>query len=360
MGYENRKELYEKLQDIRCRPVIAYVTSIRPGMSGQMAQDCIPYIIEQIESISQEYFAVDFLIISNGGDPIAAQRIVSILRERFDSISVLVPYVAFSAATVLALGADEIIMHPYSNLGPVDPQLTVAHPNRQSSIAFSSEDIRNYIEFVKNDLGMTDQSSLAKALESLTSEVGALSMGSSKRSQQLTLSLSEKMLMTHMDDKGRAATIAQILNSNFFHHGYAVSRAEAKEIGLQVTEPNTDVETILWDIWKDFDAEMNCSQPFDPNSEALRNIKKMPALECVPVVQMPVGIPQECNAAIANAIASQIIIDNRETTQYECLIACIESPRARRHIANKFFSICWRDSSLNFNNNTTVIPGAWE
>ncbi|MDR2943560.1 MAG: hypothetical protein LBU81_00460, partial [Methanosarcinales archaeon] len=76
-----------------------------------------------------------------------ALRIITILRERFEHISVVVPYVAFSAATILALGADEIIMHPYSNLGPVDPQLSIIKPNeygQQAQLQFSSEDIRNY------------------------------------------------------------------------------------------------------------------------------------------------------------------------------------------------------------------------
>ena len=251
MGYEARKELYEQLEERRGHPVIAYVTSIRPGMSAQMAQDAIPYIIEQVDNVDRSIDVIDFLIVSNGGDPIVAQRIVSILRERFKHISVLVPYVAFSAATVLALGADEIVMHPYSNLGPVDPQLTVTRPNQQgqqSSIEFSTEDIRNYIDFVKNDFGITDQVSLTKALESLATEVGAIPMGSSKRSQQLSLSLSEKMLAAHMDDNGQAASIARALNSNFFHHGYAVSRAEAKEIGLQIEFPDAETEKLLWDI----------------------------------------------------------------------------------------------------------------
>ena len=53
-----------------------------------------------------------------------AWRFVNALRERVERFSVLVPQDAFSAATLLALGADEIVMHPYGCLGPVD--VTVA------------------------------------------------------------------------------------------------------------------------------------------------------------------------------------------------------------------------------------------
>ena len=210
MSYTTRKDLFEKIETHRSRPLIAYVTSIRPNFSGQMAGDSVDYIIKQIQSIPTTQRGIDFLIISNG-DPITALRIISLLRERFDKISVLLPYVAYSAATILSLGADEIIMHPYSNLGPVDPQLTVSRQSdngQASQLQFSSEDIRNYIDFVKSDVGITDQEHLISAFNALAKEVGPLPIGSSKRSQQLSLSSSIKMLETHMEDKSKAAGIA--------------------------------------------------------------------------------------------------------------------------------------------------------
>ena len=145
MSYQTRKTLFEQIENSRQRPLISYVTSIRRNLSGNMAGDSIDQIIAQIQKIPEDKKEIDFLIISNGGDPITALRIISILRERFNKISVLLPYVAYSAATILSLGADEIIMHPYSNLGPVDPQLTIsrhADNGQASQLQFSSEDNR--------------------------------------------------------------------------------------------------------------------------------------------------------------------------------------------------------------------------
>jgi hypothetical protein len=45
-----------------------------------MAGDAIIPIIKQVIDISPDQKEVDFLIISNGGDPIVSQRIISILR----------------------------------------------------------------------------------------------------------------------------------------------------------------------------------------------------------------------------------------------------------------------------------------
>ena len=265
MSYNTRKDLFEEIEEYRSRPLIAYVTSIRPNCSGQMAGDAVNYIIKQIETIPNDQNEIDFLIISNGGDPITALRIISILRERFEKVSVLLPYVAYSAATILSLGADEIIMHPYSNLGPVDPQLTIsrqADNGQASQLQFSSEDIRNYIDFVKTDVGITDQEHLTSAFNALAKEVGPIPIGSSKRSQQLSLSSSIKMLETHMEDKSKASEIARTLNSSFYHHGYAVGRSEAKEIGLNVIYPEPELERLMWDVWMDYSAEMKCDSEF--------------------------------------------------------------------------------------------------
>ena len=51
MSYTTRKDLFEKIETHRDRPLIAYVTSIRPNFSGQMAGDSVDYIIKQIQSI---------------------------------------------------------------------------------------------------------------------------------------------------------------------------------------------------------------------------------------------------------------------------------------------------------------------
>lgn len=57
---------------------------------------------------------------------------------------------------------------------------------------------------MKEDVGITDQKYLAEAIENLTADVGPIHIGGAKRSQQLSLTLSEKLLKSHMEDKGLA------------------------------------------------------------------------------------------------------------------------------------------------------------
>ena len=111
MGIEERLVLYRQLESVRRRPLVTYVTSDRPGAAGQLGGDAVPEILDQLEGLPTDAEGLDLLLVSNGGDPTVAGRIVSLIRERVKKFAVLVPQAAFSAATLIALGADEIIMH---------------------------------------------------------------------------------------------------------------------------------------------------------------------------------------------------------------------------------------------------------
>ena len=336
--YNERIKLYEEVERIRKRPLITYVTSIRSNMSGIMAGDSISQIIQQIELISSESNEVDFLIISNGGDPITSLRIISLLRERFKKVSVLLPYVAYSAATVLALGADEIVMHPYSNLGPVDPQLTVSHSNEkgvQERLQFSSEDLTNYVDFLKSDVGITDQEHLVSAIQPLLRDVGSLPIGSAKRGQQLSLTLSEKMLALHIKDTNKAKTIARALNSSYYHHGYAVGRKEAKDIGLTVTSPSLDLEKVLWEIWKDYCDEMKCDVPFDAVNEVMSDPTANSMISNIKVVDLPANTPPDVAHQIIVQIAQQTPLTTRSSINKSAMIASVESKKLSKAFYNR-------------------------
>jgi hypothetical protein len=62
------------------------------------------------------------MLASPGGDGEVAVRLVRAAQTRCRHLTVIVPNQAKSAATLLALGAHEILMGPTSDLGPVDPQ----------------------------------------------------------------------------------------------------------------------------------------------------------------------------------------------------------------------------------------------
>lgn len=361
MSYIERKPLFDSIAKIRKRPLLTYVTSIRPGMVGQMAGDSIRPIIDQLNLIPSKEKEVDFLIISNGGDPIASLRIMGLLRERFEKVTVLLPYVAYSAATILSLGADEIVMHPYSNLGPVDPQLTAPHitpAGTTEKLEFSSEDIVNYIEFLKTDV-KANKEQMMSAIQPLLEQVGALNIGGSKRSQRLSFSLSEKMLSSHIKDVKKVKEIAKALNSSYYHHGYAVGRLEAKKMGLPVISPDKELEDLLWSVWLDYEKEMKCNDSFNVLTEILTDPNAAAAINSIPVINMPVNMPDAQKQAIYNNIAGAINATQQQTLKVRCTIASIESSYASKAFYNELIIAYWRDIDFNLKFNLTARGTGW-
>ena len=72
---------------------------------------------------------LDILIESPGGLGTVAESIADMLRLRFKSVRFVIPNMAKSAATILCLSGDEILMNEQSELGPIDPQIPQRMPN---------------------------------------------------------------------------------------------------------------------------------------------------------------------------------------------------------------------------------------
>lgn len=68
---------------------------------------------------------VDVVVHSPGGLAEAAESIVKILRHKFRDVRFIVPNIAKSAATMLVLSGNSVVMDELSELGPTDPQFSI-------------------------------------------------------------------------------------------------------------------------------------------------------------------------------------------------------------------------------------------
>jgi hypothetical protein len=368
MGYAERLVLYDKLEKALGYPVISYITSSRPNASGEMASDVVPEFARQLLCIPVEKKKVGLLIVSYGGDPTVAWRIVTMLRERFDEITVLLPFSAYSSATLLALGANTILMHPFSNLGPVDPQLTYVRrvpgqPGQKDmteNIRFGSEDLRHFLDFVRSDAGISDQEQMERALELVCKDVGAIPIGVSKRGSYLALSMGEKLLSMHMEDHNKAKSIAETLNKSFYHHGYPLSRTEAKDIGLPVEQPNAEIEELMWQTWEDMEKEMQCSVPFNPLHIVLNSSQG--ASLAVPVTQhqLPVNLPVQIMQQVISNLLQQIPVVEVAPVNYEIFFASVESIHCRSEYKIKGMIYATRLPDMNISLNLAETYKQWD
>lgn len=89
------------------------------------------------------------VIDSPGGDPLAAERIISVCRSYTGGdFEVVVPRRAKSAATMVCLGASKIWMGETSELGPIDPQVIV-QAGESLSVHSAYEMIESYKRLVR-------------------------------------------------------------------------------------------------------------------------------------------------------------------------------------------------------------------
>lgn len=116
------------------RAVIVYASSwLTKGGVGapsfNVESDDVHALMECCHGVTED--ELDLVLHSPGGSPEAAEQIVNYLRTQFSYIRAFVPLQAKSAATMIALGCDEIVLGLHSELGPIDPQILVPVPEGQ-------------------------------------------------------------------------------------------------------------------------------------------------------------------------------------------------------------------------------------
>ncbi len=126
-----RRKYLAELNKVTGRAVIVYMTgfTIPVDYSPRVLMVGLGDVQAFMEAVSNiKERNLDLILHSPGGSAEAAESIVEYLRQRFDHIRVFIPMAAMSAATMIALSADEIVMGQHSQLGPIDPQLVLPLP----------------------------------------------------------------------------------------------------------------------------------------------------------------------------------------------------------------------------------------
>jgi Serine dehydrogenase proteinase len=191
---------------------------------------------------------------------------------------VLVPHHAFSAATLTALGADDVVMHPLGCLGPTDPtvanQFNPQNPqNPKQLLGISVEDVSSYIDLVQNDVGIHHEEELVQAFAILARKVHPLALGNVKRATSQSRMMGEKLLRLRNDESMDAHDVTELienLTSQLYFHGHPINRNEARDdlrLGF-VQDAPPDVEAVMTALYEAYAADMRLDEPFQPLQEA--------------------------------------------------------------------------------------------
>jgi len=299
MGLPERIALIKKIEELRGSTVMCFLTGLQQNVPSQIADDSVRVIFDHLLLFpSRPVAKLDLFLCSNGGSGTVPWRLVSLFREFAKSFNVLIPYRAYSAATLIALGADEIVMHPFAELGPIDPTVSNEfNPTEQPTgrrLGISVEDVKAYVTFIKTTVGITHEDELIKAVEALTAKVHPLALGNVERFLAQTRMIARKILRTHMGDAD-GHTIEEIIEnmaSKLYFHGHPINRQEAKEdLGLKVTvdlQPN--LESAMWELYKEYDTQFSNQVVFNPAGDLAALLPTAPSAQPTPQLQIP-GMP---------------------------------------------------------------------
>lgn len=359
----SRFDSYRLIEEYRKRPMVVYATSTRPGVVASMADDAVREFVDQVDRIDRAETAVDILLHSTGGDPLAAWKIMSVLRERFDNVAVLVPYKAFSAATLFALGADEIVMHPHASLGPIDPQITVNDGGKE--MHFGYEDVNAFIRFITDDIKLSDQSFTSEMAKKLCDIANPLVIGYAKRASGLSEEVGARMLRLHMSDsdgdRNRAAKIARDLNRGFFAHGDAVSRSRARELHLKVAADNLQLEGLVWGAYRDIEDHLQLREPFNPFDLFMSDPTAANTLAAVQALPIPANAPPPVLNAVWNQVANDLVQARHTIPEVPFTLthAIVESIRHSTAFQSAGTVIAIRLPDGTVNTSVTTRKGCW-
>lgn len=261
---EARQELIREYQEAHnCRLIV---------MLGQI----FPYGVTQFEdllSVSDPDTDLHLLLNTPGGDGETAIRLAQQARARCKSFTVAVPDIAKSAGTLLALGADRILMGPPSDLGPVDPQISL----QAGDGTYRFQPAKAIIEAVRHAEHTVQEHPetfplQAALLGSLTAvEVQAARNVLEHAGTQLRFALRNRPDLSADERRELAGRLEERLIEEPQFHGAIISATDAEELGLPVTRlaPTDHQWQRIWQLWTRYASKIGNGQLYESERVSL-------------------------------------------------------------------------------------------
>lgn len=267
----DRFELYKEIEQQRNSKLLVYVTSTRPGMETQIANDILPKFIEHLDKIGDVH-KISLYLYTNGGDTLAAWSLVNLIRSFCEDFEVIIPSNCFSSGTLICLGANRLVMTKQATLGPIDPSISgpmnpmipgINNPN--AKVPVSVEHVNAYIEMAKKDFGITDQGYMKDILLQLSDKIHPLTLGQVYKSKSQIQMLARKLMKFQDLEEDKKNTIVKFLCSESGSHDYSIRRKEAIEnLGLNIEKPTPEFYSIIKSIYDSISQELELENPYDP------------------------------------------------------------------------------------------------
>ncbi len=205
---------------------------------------------------------VALLIDSPGGDARAAYLIAKLFRRQCGGFVAIIPRYAKSAATLLTLGAQAILLGPQGELGPLDAQYF--DPN-QEDVCSALDEVHALQRLNAASLEAVDQAMMLLAarsgkkvetlLPSVLSYVAQMMRPLLEKIDTVHYSKTSRLLKVAEEyairlleakyGRGKASRMARRLVENYPEHGFVIDADEATTFGLDTMPVEPNVVAIL-------------------------------------------------------------------------------------------------------------------
>lgn len=241
----SRKNLIKLIENKLGGTVVTYIENSEHPFASIINQDAV-YFADLLQSIQTKK---GFLILnSNGGSGNAAEKLLSMCRKKFtESFTIIVPNFAKSAATMMCLGADKIMMGYLAELGPIDPQI-----NAGSGQSVPARSFIDGLEMIRENV--TKHGDPANMYLSMLSQVRPEIIAICQAAIEDARSFAENWLSQYMlkKDPTHAKNVSEWLSDGktYKSHGKVIDHVEAKNtLKLNIESINPDSELWYW-IWE--------------------------------------------------------------------------------------------------------------
>ena len=202
----------------------------------------IPYFFDAITDTDIEK-PLDLMLTTHGGDPETALRMAIICRKRGHDFRVIVPDIAASAGTLLALASDAVRMSSLSALGPIDPQLYLQGRNKPIPA--------KAIKSIANEINqkVLANNELFELLLSLLADIDATVIQNARDAVKRTAELGPELIRLRKYPPPKKAinrTIKKLQDPASHSAAIGYDRATIMGIPTEYIDPKSNEWDVLW------------------------------------------------------------------------------------------------------------------
>ncbi len=247
-----RTERIKAIQDIRKSKVVVYysIDTLTPNDAE--------VLFDLLQSVGK-HDRLDLFLLSPGGYVDPAFKMAKMCRDfSKKNFGIIIPHYAKSAATLLCLGSDELVMGDASEIGPIDPQIEIMdeYGRRFNVSANSVEDALEIIE----EHSKGDPNKSIKYIP-LLEKINLNTLGQYRRALDSSKQYAEDLLsvggLLKKKTKNNIKSVAKKLAKHYYSHAYPIKLDTAgTDLGFKVIDANQDKKLwqAMWQLHKLYDA----------------------------------------------------------------------------------------------------------